>query len=289
METLGYAPHVGARAMKTRRTNTIGVVVADLSNPFFTELLHQLTLLLDDAGQRVVVWNSSSVNHKDALRAISNSAIDGVVFSTATPASVELAAAVERRSPVVLINREVRDLSCDRVVSDNVTGAADVADLFVQHGRVNAAFIGGLASASTSQDRERGFLERMDALGWPVPEHLRFHGDFSHDTARQIVDSLLSRSHRPSAIFCVNDFTAFGALDACQARAVTPEECWVAGYDDVQMASWDSFSLTSVRQPIKELAAVGVEMLLQRIADPSLPPRRRRFPAALIVRGSTPI
>lgn len=287
--SLGYAPHAGARAMKTRRSNTVGVVVADLSNPFYTELLEEITAELDRASQRVVIWNSASNNHAEALESISTSAIDGVIFTTATASSVELAAAVERRSPVVLLNREVDGLECDRIVSDNYAGAAEVADFFVKNGRTDVAFIGGLSEAKTSQDRARGFIDRMRELGHPVPERSVIHAGFSHDAASHETHKLLARSPRPSAIFCANDFMAFGALDARIGRGLTAEECWVVGYDDVAMSSWESLDLTTVRQPIREMASNGVAMLLERIQDPAAPARRRSYPPALLVRGSTPV
>lgn len=288
MAQLGYVPHAGAQAMKTRRTNTIGVVVADLSNPFYTEILDELTRAFDDSGHRVVVWNTASSNHTDALKAISESAIDGVVFTTATASSVELSAAVERGSPVVLINREVAGVECDKVISDNVAGGATVADFLVRHGRTDAAFIGGVPEATTAQDRARGFLGRMSELGFPVPEHLTFNGKFSHDVAAQITRKLLVRVTRPSAVFCANDYMAFGVLDTLRDLGIGPEDCWVVGYDDVEMAAWDSFNLTTIRQPSRDMAAAGVAMLLERIKEPTLAPRRMSYPSVLLVRGSTP-
>lgn len=289
MTQLGYVPHAGAKAMKTRRANTIGVVVADLSNVFYTQLLDELTRVLDDSGNRVIIWNTSSTKHTNALEAIRESAVDGVVFTTATASSVELAAAVDRGSPVVLINREVEGVRCDSVVSDNEAGGADVAEFLVRHDRTNAAFIGGIPDANTSRDRARGFFERMAALGHPVPEHLTFRADFSHDVAASVTHKLLLRADRPRAIFCVNDYMAFGAIDALRDLGVTSEECWVLGYDDVDMASWGSFNLTTVRQPIREMATAGVTMLLERIQQPKLPPRRVVYSSTLLVRQSTPL
>lgn len=289
MTQLGYVPHAGAKAMKTRRTNTIGVVVADLSNVFYTQLLDELTRVLDHSGNRVVIWNTSENKQTNALKAIQESAVDGVVFTTATASSVELAAAVDRRSPVVLINREVDGVGCDTVVSDNEAGGAKVAEFLVRHDRTDAALLGGIPDATTSRDRMHGFSSRMAALGHAVPEHMTFRADFSHDVATSVTHKLLSRADRPRAIFCVNDYMAFGAVDALRELGVSSEECWVVGYDDVEMASWESFNLTTVRQPIKEMAAAGVTLLLERIQQPTLPPRRIVYSSTLLVRKSTPL
>lgn len=286
METLGYVPHAGAQAMKTRRTNTIGVVVADLNNPFYSEAVDELTRELDTSGFRVVIWNAGGGSHQDALKAIRERAVDGVIFTTATEDSIELQAAIEKNSPIVLINRVVEGLDCDQVTSSNADGGAAVADHLLTHGRTRVAFIGGPDNASTTRDRAQGFLSRMADQGYPVPEHLRFNGHFSHDIAAQIMSRLLSRSDRPQAVFCANDLMAFGALDALRAQQFTTKDCWVIGYDDVDMAAWDSFSLTTVRQPSREMARIGAQMLIDRITNPGQPTRQVIFPCELIVRAS---
>lgn len=274
--------------MKTRRTNTIGVVVAELTNPFYPEVLDELSRELNAAGFRVVIWNAGGVSHHDALQAIRERAVDGVIFTTATEDSVELQAAVEKNSPVVLINRIVEGLDCDQVTSNNFGGGQAVANYLYSHGKRRVAFIGGSEKASTSKDRGSGFLGRMKELDTEVPEHLRFFGEFSHDLSAQITKRLLSGTERLDAIFCANDYMAFGALDALrvsgQARA---NECWVIGYDDVDMAAWESFNLTTVSQPSREMARTGVKLLLERINSPDLPARRVNFPCELIVRGSS--
>jgi len=288
MEALGYVPHAGAQAMKTRRARSVGVVVKDIVNPFYPEVLDELTRELDRVGYRVVLWNAGGGSHGDALTAIREHAVDGVIFTTATGETVELQVALEKKSPIVLINRVVEGFDADQVASDNVAGGAAVADYLHRHGRTHAAFIGGLPDASTSRDRGRGFLDRMAELGHPVPEELRSHADFSHDLAQYVTGKLLSRADPPRAVFCANDYMAFGALDALRARGLSvPGDCWVIGYDDVDMASWPSFSLTTVRQPSREMARAGAKMLLERINRPDLPPQHQQFPCKLIVRGST--
>lgn len=288
MDQLGYVPHAGATAMKTRRTNTIGVVVADLANPFYQETLDELTTQISRAGYRVVVWNTGHGTQNDALIAIREKAVDGVAFTTATEESHELRAAVERKSPLVLINRTVSGIECDQVISANEVGAASVADFFVEHGRFDVAFIGGSSNASTSRERREGFLTRMAELGHAVPAELVLSGDYSHEVSRDITLSLLSRPVAPKAIFCANDYMAFGALDAIRALGLTVAQApWVIGFDDVAMASWSSFDLTTVRQPSREMARAGVELLLARINEPLAPVTKKVLPCRLIVRGST--
>ena len=288
MTALNYVPHAGAQAMKTRRTHVLGLVVAEITNPFYAELLDELTQQLHAAGYRLVIWNAGATGHSDALTAIAERAVDGVIFTTATDDSPELHAALLQGSPLVLINRVVDNLDCDQVTSDNYSGGAAVADYLVNNGRVHAAFIGGSENASTSRQRGAGFLDRMAELGHPVAEQLRCHGNFSHDSTVQIMTSLLALPRPPEAVFCANDFMAFGALDAVRAgERAGAHPAWVIGYDDVEMAAWESLSLTTVRQPSREMARAGARMLLQRLDDPTRETQRVVFPSELIVRNST--
>ena len=287
METLEYVPHAGAQAMKTQRTNTIGVVVADITNPFYPEVLDELTRELDAAGYRVVIWNAGGGSHHDALRAIRERAVDGVIFTTATEDSAELQAALKKGSPIVLINRRIDGLECDQVTSDNLSGGAIVADYLIQHGKTRVGFIGGGESASTSRDRGRGFMNRMTEHGYPVPDNLLRQGGFSHEQSFQVMNEFINQANPPQAVFCANDFMAFGALDAVRSNGLTaPDDFWVIGYDDVEIASWQSFDLTTVRQPSREMARVGAHLLLDRINSPQMTAQHVVFPCELIIRGS---
>lgn len=287
METLEYVPHAGAQAMKTQRTNTIGVVVADITNPFYPEVLDELTRELDAAGYRVVIWNAGGGSHHDALRAIRERAVDGVIFTTATEDSAELQAALKKGSPIVLINRRIDGLQCDQVTSDNLSGGAVVADYLIQHGKTRVGFIGGSESASTSRDRGQGFMTRMTEHGYPVPDDLLRHGGFSHEQSFRVMNEFINQVNPPQAVFCANDLMAFGALDAVRSNGLTaPDDFWVIGYDDVEIASWQSFDLTTVRQPSREMARVGAHMLLDRINAPQMTAQHVVFPCELIIRGS---
>jgi len=286
MSAVGYTPNLAARTMKTGRSGTIGVVVADITNPFYPEMLDALGVALAAAGQRMILWTESGPGESSAAEAIRGRLVDGVVFTTATRRSSTVRAALDRDLPVVLVNRGLPRVRCDQVTSDNVGGGAAVAEFLVAHGHRRIGLITGPPHPSTAVDRERGFRRALQAAGVGAP--LVRAGDFSHATAWRAARELLTEAHPPTAIFGVNDLTAFGALDAARSlRRRVPTDVSIVGYDDVAMAAWESFDLTTVRQPTGEMAALAVDLLLGRIADPARSPVRRRFRTDLIVRGST--
>lgn len=287
-QAVGYVPNLGARAMKTGRVDTIGVVVADLCNPFYPEILDALTDHLDAAGQKVTLWNSDGPGNDAALAAINGGSVDGVIFTTVTTASAPLKAALAQHSPVVLINRIVETLQCDQVSSDNVVGGAAVADYFLAHGHTRIAFVGGPSSASTARDRSLGFSRRLADLGAPLRSDWSLQGPFSHDYGYTATMQLLDCADRPTAIFCSNDLIAFGALDAARASKVNvPDDVWIVGYDDIAMSAWPAFDLTTVHQPTRAMAQAGAQALLERIEKPKAPYKMLTFGSHIVVRGST--
>lgn len=288
IDEFGYRPNGIARAMRTNRTDTIGVVVARLSNPLYPELLEMLNSSLSALGKRMVVWDSEGSGEEAASEAIRQSIVDGVMFTTATARSTVLREAVAANSPVVLINRMVDGLACDQVYSDNAGGADVVAQYLVAAGRKRIAFISGDIEASTIRHREEGFLAALGRLGAPLAPNLHLRGAFSHDFGRKAMRSLLELANPPDAVFCVNDLIAFGALDgAHELGRKVPDDVWVVGFDDLHMASWSMMSLTTVRQPLGTMIEEGVRSLLARIAGDEGPVRATRLPTELVIRGST--
>jgi LacI family transcriptional regulator len=285
----GYVPNLQARAMRMRRSGLVGVVTGRLTNPFYPELLDGLARAIAAAGMRMALWTSDEpASSTVAVQAIQGGAIDGLIFTTATRKDPALKQAVTQHLPIVLVNRSIARLRCDQLTSDNVGGGRLVAEYFLAHRRTAAAVVGGNDLISTSRERRRGFVSTFAEHGIEIPAERQPECDFTHDAAKNVGLDLLGSRKRPTAVFCVNDLVAFGVQDAAHRLGVAvPDNLWVAGYDDIPMASWDRIDLTSVRQPIESLAQVAVETLVNRIQKPDTPYVHRRFPAELAVRGST--
>lgn len=286
MDDLGYAPNLVARAMKTRRTSSVGVVVSQLRNPFYPEALLAIGEALRRSGQRMVLF-SADATEDSALDAIRQGLVDGVLFTSGTADSPALREAVSVGAPVVLFNRSVADLPGDQVTSDNLGGGAAVAEHLVAAGHRRIGFLGGLPGPSTTTERASGFLGRLAELGVHLAPELAADGPLSYESGDERIGRLLEDPEPPTAVFCVNDITALGAIDGARRRGIAvPERLSVIGYDDIEQAGWAAFRLTTVRQPIAAMADRAVDLLLERIADPGLPPRHERFPAELVVRDS---
>jgi LacI family transcriptional regulator, galactose operon repressor len=290
-ERLGYSPNLSARSLVTRRTRTIAVVVADITNPFYPQLVEALHEQLGRTGYRMILFNERTDARGDGGIHVflSSGGADGAVFLSVTIDPVVSQILSHSPVPTVLLNRDADGPQVDRVMADHRGGAAMVADLLAGLGHTRVAFIAGPANTSTSRDREAGFREQLRRHGLSLDPSLRRAGEFSHQSGFQWASELMALDEPPTAIFCANDVVAFGALDAARRlRIDVPSELSIVGFDDIPMASWESFSLTTVRQPLTDMARDAARRLIARIegTDESNP-SRVVFPTHLVQRATT--
>lgn len=284
----GYRPNLAARAMRTRRTGTIGVVLADLLNPFYPELLKAIGSSLAARDLRMIVWDTAGAGEQGAVDAIHQRLVDGLIFTTSVASSTALLAAIAEQAPVVLVNRTVNELDCDQVDSNNHDVAYSFAQYFAAHGHERVGLITAEPAASTARDRAQGFVKGARRAGIALNRRHVVSGGFSHAGGAAALRAIMDTPARPTAIFCVNDLSALGAIDAAKGAGLTiPDDLWVVGYDDIDLASWESYELTTARQPLLAMGSFAIELLLNRVDNPSSPRVMKRFISDIKVRSST--
>lgn len=289
MAQMGYQPNHAARAMRTQRSGTIGVVVADVLNPFYPAVIAAASRDLSRRGQRLLLWESDFGEDHVATEAIAQRLVDGLLFTTAVPSSPALLGALAAAAPIVLLNRTVPGLACDQIDSNNQAMSFDIARYFAAAGHERVGLISADQAASTASLREKGFREGVAASGLRLRPSSAHPGGFSHKGGHRALIAMISaRGPTPTAVFCVNDLSALGALDAARSLGIrVPEDLWIVGYDDIDMASWEAFDLSTARQPVDAMVSCAVDLLLARIEAPTLPFRHFQFPATFAARGST--
>lgn len=286
---LRYQPNAAARAIRTRRSDSIGVVVGRLSNQIYPAMLETIGARLASLGQRMIVWDTEYGGDAQASQALRQGSVDGVILTTATRQSPFLGEVSSPHAPVVLVNRTIDGYPSDQVASDNMQGGRSVAEYFVHGGRRRIAMISGPQDASTIRDREAGFRAGLQAHGVALPPHYCVRPDaFSHTDGQNAAMRLLELASPPDAIFCANDVLALGAMDGARALGVrVPDALWIVGYDDIEQASWGAYDLTTVRQPIDLMVARAIDLLLARIQDAERPLAQECFANELVIRSST--
>jgi LacI family transcriptional regulator len=288
LEEQNYSPNALARAMKTGRTGAIGVFMSRVTSPFHAVLLDLIGRRLADYQQQMVLWNVEHDPGETASQVISQGLVDGFVFTSATFDSRLHTIALDSRTPTVLLHRGIDDLPCDQVVGDNWQGARDLGRYLVRAGHRRIGLVTSPHRASTTRDRELGFRDALSEAGIELEPRDVVSGGFSHAEGHTAGRRLLDRTDRPTAIFAIIDILAFGVLDAARSLGLgVPDDVWVAGFDNTDMASWESFDLTTVEQPVQAIVDTGIDLLLRRIGDPAREPTTTRLPCPLVVRGST--
>jgi LacI family transcriptional regulator len=288
--SLQYAPNAAARSLITRQTNTVAVIVTEIKNPFYPQLLDTLHDELTLSGYRTVLLNERSDIHtsEGLVPEVQRGSVDGVVC-VSLPLATKLPRTLAAHGlAVVLLNRTIDDPVPDRVVSDNVAGAGMAAQELLALGHRRIATIAGPKNSSTGRDRDRGFRAGLERAGHLFDERYHRTSDYSHQGGYQWGVDLLRQERRPTAIFCANDVVAFGVLDAAKALGLAvPGDVSVIGYDDIEMASWEVFGLTTVRQPLEPMAKSAARLLLERMEEPRRETRMQVFPVGLVRRSTT--
>ena len=287
---LGYQPNAVARSLITRRSNMVGIVISNITtNPFYPEVLDLLSRKFQENGQKVmlfVVHRDQSLD--DILPQLLEYQVDGILITAATLSSAMAFECERWGTPVTLFNRYIPESNASWFCCDNVNGGSMVGQLFLDSGHKRPAYLAGSEDTSTSIDRETGFMEIMNKNG---VETLREVGNYNYNDAYTAAIRLMDRPDPTDAIFCSNDIMAFGAIDAARSGLglKIPDDVSIIGFDDIPMASWPSFNLTTVRQPIHNMIDGSVEDLISRIKIPEKPPRHEVITGELVIRSSARI
>jgi DNA-binding LacI/PurR family transcriptional regulator len=287
-ERLGYKPNAMARTLITRRSGIVGIVMGDLTNPFYPEVLEVLSKRLQQNNLQTLLFNVPPGQEvDDELPLLLQYQVDAVVITSATISSAMAKSCAARGIPVLLFNRYVPGSGVHAVSCDNYEGGRAVARYLVERGHRRLVYVAGKKDTSTTMDRERGFTEQLAELKlalWGREEAT----DYTHEQGRATALRLLRGKRRPDAIFFANDIMAIGGLDAMRGELGlrVPEDVSVVGFDDIQMAGWPSHSLTTVRQPIGAMVEKTAQLLDLSAAGKLPKPRSHLIPGQLIERSS---
>ena len=293
---LGYSGNGIARALRSRRTDTVGMVVPSILNPFFTSLVDSLERTLHGSGKQLLLCDSRQDPAIEAehLRALVERHVDGIVVSpcdheASIPAVTRTAAAV----PLVQLDRRVEVPGTDWVGLDDHRALGMLLEHLRERGARIVAFVTSEMTNSSTIDRSRGFRENAASLGLQVPPNAVVLGEFSVASGETAARALLRVPDRPDAIVCADDLIAVGVLRACRDLGLrVPEDVQVTGIDDIELAGLVSPTLTTLAQPTARMAEEAVRLLTLRASaaigsGPAPEASRLAFSPRLITREST--
>jgi DNA-binding LacI/PurR family transcriptional regulator len=286
-QALGYRPNLIARSLIKGRSGIVGVVIGDPRYPFVMAALNALCTRLSQAGRHVLVHTAEGDGTADVhVEELLRYRADAILL-IAAHISPALAARCHREgAPVLSFSRPLRPTrGIASICGDNRKGGAAIAEHLLAQGYRRLAVIAGAADTTTGHDREAGFLEHLAARG--LGPCTRATGDFRREGALAAARSILSAPDRPDAIFCANDDMALAAIEVARYDfgLAIGRDLGVAGFDDVEQASWRAFDLTTYALSVDRLIEQTVEILLDEPGTE--PPALTIVEGALKVRGST--
>ncbi len=289
MSRLGYRPNAAARTLITGRSHLIGLVVSNITNPFYPEMIESIVAAAAEHDYTVVLGNTQESEdlQLSLLDLLIEQQVDGAILTSPLR---ESAAAIARRGldrvPLVTVNRRMTGQRLDSVHLDNVGAGRLVAEHLVGLGHRRIGFVGGLASASTNADRLAGVRAALRELGSPVRAQDVVDGEFTWRHGYDAATAALGVPSRPTALICADDLIALGVMDAALDLGLRiPDDVAVVGFDDVPVAALRQIALTTVRQPVAEMGRRAVELLVDRITKgPDADPVEVVLAPSLVVR-----
>lgn len=288
VEALAYVPSALARSLKSNATGSIGLIIPNNTNPYFSEVARGIEDSCYAAGYSVILCNSDDdpAKQRDYLNVLLTKRCDGLIVATLAQTDGELLR--KMKVPTVLLDRAPKNMAIDLVAVDNAAGGALAAQHLLALGRRRIACIAGPQSLDISSERVAGLRGTLQKADVDLQEGMLAYADFTSAGGYAAARDLLAGREIPDAIFCCNDLMAIGALRAAAERGIdVPQTLAVVGFDDIDLAQFVHPPLTSVAQNTRRLGQITAQCLLERIADPTRPVQRQTITPQLHVRGST--
>jgi LacI family transcriptional regulator len=290
IERLNYEVNSLAQSLKSDRSQTIGLLVTDISNPFFTSLVRGVEDIANAAGYSVMLCNTDEDPEKELtyLRMLRRKRVDAILMAPTGVRQPVVDQLIGLGFPLVCFDRPPPGAASDTVLVDNVGGAQRAVSHLIELGHRRVGVITGLAGVGTTDERLEGYVRAMDDHALPVDRQLVRLGNSRLDGGFREMLALLDLPESPTAVFTTNNLMTLGALGALQSRQVAvPNGMAIVGFDDFEWAAVLRPRLTVVAQPTYEIGRTAARMLIERIGGDAGPePRRVVLPTRLIVRES---
>lgn len=270
-KSLKYAPDAIARSLISSSTNIVAVIMQNTTNPFYAKALTRLSIQLRAYGKQILYFYLDDPdNLQQMINQVLQYRVDGIIITSVSLTNNIADMCIDFGVPVVLFNRHANCPQISAVCCDNLQAGRDCADYFFMKGYRDFAYIGGSDSASTTHDRKTGFLSRLKERG--ITDVKFYQSDFTYEAGQDAFRQLMKDMKTPpSAVFIASDLICAGAIDCARHEfgIRIPEDMAVIGFDDIELASYDSYKITTFIQPIDEMVEEICKLLIEPDSVPN--------------------
>jgi len=285
-EKLGYRPNAMARALITRKSGMIGIIMRSLENPFYPAVLKQFQTGLSTLGYHLIFINTMNeeIEESEIARLLEYN-VEGVIITDAQLSSSTSDKFRRYKIPVVLFNRYIKSSNSSSVCCDNYHASKVIGSYLVASNHKYFGFISGPSNTSTTADRLRGFRE---VLALKKIRNLVIEpGEFTYESGYKSTKEMLTKHKNIECIFCGNDIMAIGAIDAIRDMQLSvPKDISVVGFDNIAMSGWSPYDLTTWEQPINQMVEAAVNVLLTEIKNKKSKPQKIVIKGQMVLRSS---
>lgn len=272
IKELNYTPSAIARSLSTNRTNTIGVIVPDIINPFFGEVIKGISEEADKHNLNIILCDTNEDLKKEikALKLLKEQRIQGIII---TPTSVEDENNSEYLNdldslgiPVVLVEGHVKNSNFSGVFMDNIKGAFKGTEALIKEGHKNIAIITGRMNTQSAKDRFKGYEKALKQYNISINKDYIFYGDYKQESGYTITKKMLAMKNRPTAIFICSNMMTFGSLKAIYEENLrTPQDIALVGFDNLDLVNIIGLNISYVNGPARELGLRGMNILVDSL------------------------
>lgn len=288
IKNLNYQPNAAARQLRMAETTTILVVVPDITNTFFSNVLRGIEFVAHENGYQVLLGdaNNNAEREKGYLNTLRQKKAAGMILLTAG-IEANIVEEIASEYPVVLACEYLEGINVPTVSIDNVSGARKATEYLINLGHKKIGFISGPMNSVLGRDRLKGFYQAMAQYDLKVEPDLVQEGNFSYESGQNIMNKLLAYSQMPTAVFAANDEMAFGAVNAIEKKGLTvPKDISVIGFDDIQFSSIFKPALSTISQPTFKIGTKAMELLIGLMTNQKMAKTQYILENKLILRDS---
>jgi len=289
MKSLGYRPNANARALVSRKTNTIGVLVSDVSDPFFGSLLKAVDKVARQNNKHLLIGNGDydANTEREAIEFLINSCSESLVLHSKALPDKELIALAKEAPGLVLINRYIPEIAKRCIFFDNLKGAYIATEFLIRNGHKHIAYINSDNNIDDAYDRKAGYINALKDNGLPTPDNYIIAAQATDQGGKEAMIRLLSTQHRITAVVAYNDSMAAGALLALEdSNIAVPDEISVIGFDNGLISRYVRPKLTTINYPIQIMAEQAAQLSLELIKNSDYSAINNSFVPTLVIRGS---
>ncbi len=273
IEELGYRPSGIARSLAGGQTYTIGLVVPDIANPYFSEMAHGITQVAYDEGFSVLLCDCEELPDREIamLEVLEEKRVDGVVVAAPRSETEKLLPIIARHPNAVIVNRLFKEADSANVsgfvINNDKAGGYKVTKYLLENGHSQVGFLAGPGSSYGSIRRNLGYRTALEEHGLPYDPQLVRYCHPTVEGGREAAIQLLKDHPQLTALFCFNDLVAIGVLQCClELQRKIPDDLAIIGYDDIPMASWVTPALTTCRVNSEEMGRLSIQLLIDHIS-----------------------